>query len=66
VFSKDMSQSQSGSAINLEKLNQLLKAELVEIILTQHKLIEELRIEIENLTCIIHERIKKKLESLMQ
>jgi len=27
----------------------LLKAELVEIILTQHKLIEELRIEIENL-----------------
>ena len=49
VFSKDLSQSQSGSALNLEKLNQLSKAELVTLILTQHKLIEELRIEIENL-----------------
>ena len=44
-----MSQSQSGTALNLEKLNQLSKAELVGIILTQHELIEELRIEIENL-----------------
>ena len=41
-----MSQSESGSPINVEELNQLSKAELVQIILTQEKLIEQLRQEI--------------------
>ena len=44
-----MSQSESGSPINVEELNQLSKAELVQIILTQQKLIEQLRQEIEKL-----------------
>jgi transposase len=35
-----MSQSESGSSINVEELNQLSKAELVKIILTQQKLID--------------------------
>ncbi len=36
-----MSQSQSGSALNPDELNRLSKEELVQIILTQQKLIEE-------------------------
>ena len=44
-----MSQSESGLSINVEELNQLSKAELVQIILTQQKLIEQLRQEIEKL-----------------
>jgi transposase len=44
-----MSQSQSGSPLNSDELNQLSKAELVQVVLTQQKLIEELRQEIEKL-----------------
>ena len=47
-----MNQSQSGSSLNLDELNQLLKAELVQIILTQQKLTEELKREIEKLKLI--------------
>ncbi len=44
-----MSQLESGVQLKPEELNQLSKSELVQIILTQQKLIEKLRIEIEKL-----------------
>lgn len=44
-----MSPSQSGSPLNPEKLNQLSKAELVQIILTQQNKLEKLQLEIEKL-----------------
>ena len=44
-----MSQSESGLQLRAEQLNQLSKSELVPIILTQQKLIEQLRQEIEKL-----------------
>ena len=44
-----MSQNQSSSPFNPDELNQLSKAELVQIILTQQKLIEQLKQEIEKL-----------------
>lgn len=44
-----MSQSQLGSQLKADELNQLSKAELGQIILTQQKLIEELKREIEKL-----------------
>ena len=44
-----MSQSQSVPPLTPESLNQLSKAELVQIILTQQKVIEELQLEIEKL-----------------
>ena len=44
-----MSASQSEPPLNPKTLNQLSKDELVKIILTQQKVIEELRIEIEKL-----------------
>ncbi len=44
-----MSQSEPGGQLNPDELNQLSKSELVQIILTQQKLIEQLRQEIEKL-----------------
>ncbi len=44
-----MSQKQSRQPLNPEDLHQLSKDQLVEIILTQYKLIEELRVETEKL-----------------
>ncbi len=44
-----MSQQQSRQPLNPEELHQLSKNQLVDIVLTQYKLIEELRVEIEKL-----------------